>query len=45
MTFDFGNPTRNTGTFFQNMAGKFRHRYNRRQIDSRDVEITNKALF
>lgn len=42
MVFDFGNPTRNTGRFFQNMEGQFRKRYNRRWIDSRDVEQTNK---
>ena len=45
MTFDFGNPTRNSGRFFENMEGKFRHRYIRRSIDSRTVSITNKALF
>jgi len=45
MTFDFGNPTRNTGRFFENMQGRFRHRYLRRHIDSRDVKITNKRLF
>ena len=45
MTFDFGNPTRNTGRFFENMQGRFRHRYTRRHIDSRDVKITNKRLF
>ncbi len=45
MTFDFGNPTRNVGRFHQNMQGKFRHRYTRKFIDSRDVEQTNKALF
>jgi hypothetical protein len=45
MTFDFGNPTRNTGRFFENMQGRFRHRYMRRHIDSRDVKITNKRLF
>lgn len=45
MTFDFGNPTRNTGRFFENMQGRFRHRYIRRYIDSRDVKITNKRLF
>lgn len=45
MTFDFGNPTRNTGRFYQNMEGRFRTRYHRRWIDSRDVEQTNKALF
>lgn len=45
MTFDFGNPTRNSGRFFQNMKGRFRHRYIRRQIDSRTVPQTNKGLF
>jgi len=45
MTFDFGNPTRNSGRFFENMEGKFSRRYHRRWIDSRDVEQTNKALF
>ncbi len=45
MTFDFGNPTRNTGRFYENMQGRFRHRFNRRFIDSRDVKITNKELF
>lgn len=45
MTFDFGNPTRNSGRFYQNMRGRFRHRYVRREIDSRDVEGTNKELF
>ena len=42
---DFGNPTRNTGRFHQNMIGRHRHRYKRRHIDSRDVEQTNKELF
>ncbi len=42
MTFDFGNPTRNSGMFFQQMVGRFRHRFIRRTIDSREVEITNK---
>jgi len=45
MTFDFGNPTRNTGRFYQNMHGRFKTRYHRRWIDSRDVEQTNKDLF
>ena len=45
MVFDFGNPTRNTGRFFENMQGRFRHRYKRRFIDSRTVKITNKDLF
>tara|TARA_R110000744_G_scaffold143480_2_gene255411 strand:- start:644 stop:2140 length:1497 start_codon:yes stop_codon:yes gene_type:complete len=45
MTFDWGNPTRNSGRFFENMEGRFRHRLIRRSIDSRDVAITNKRLF
>ena len=45
MTFDWGNPTRNSGRFFENMLGKFRHRFIRRHIDSRDVAITNKEVF
>lgn len=42
MVFDFGNPTRNTGRFFENCAGKFKHRFIQRKIDSRAVAITNK---
>jgi len=42
MVFDFGNGTRNSGHFFENCAGRFRHRYKVRSIDSRDVAITNK---
>lgn len=42
MSFDFGNPTRKTGFFYENTAGKFAHRYITRMIDSRDVAITNK---
>jgi hypothetical protein len=45
MSFDFSNPTRNSGRFKENMEGRHRERYIRRQIDSRDVEITNKRLF
>ena len=45
MTFDFGNPTRNSGRFHGNMIGRFRSGYIRRFIDSRDVEQTNKGLF
>jgi len=45
MTFDFGNPTRNSGRFYENMVGRFRHRFKRRFIDSRDVLITNKKLL
>ena len=42
MVFDFGNPTRNSGAFFENCIGSRRHRYNVITIDSRDVSITNK---
>lgn len=42
MVFDFGNPTRNSGPFFENTIGRFSHRYTTRTIDSRDVAITNK---
>ena len=45
MTFDFGNPTRNTGQFYDNMEGDQKHRYIRRFIDSRTVAITNKKHF
>ena len=37
----FGNPTQATGRFFD-CFNKFRHRWITRQIDSRDVEITDK---
>ena len=37
----FGNPTRNTGWFHAAFHGQ-RHRWTTRQIDSRDVAITNK---
>jgi len=39
--FVFGNPTRNTGRFFE-CFNKLRHRWSGRQIDSRTVQITNK---
>jgi hypothetical protein len=45
MTFDWGNPTRATGRFHQQMMGKLRHRYITRTIDSRDVAITNKDVL
>lgn len=44
MIFLFGNPTRNTGRF-RETHGRLKHRWTTRQIDSRDVEGTNKALF
>lgn len=45
MAFDFGNPTQNSGRFFEHCIGNQAHRYNVRMIDSRDVSITNKKLF
>lgn len=43
MVFDFGNGTRNSGMFFENCVGRYKDRYLVRMIDSRDVQITNKA--
>lgn len=45
MIFDFGNPTRNSGAFFENMMGKSAHKYKKRFIDARTVEITNKQFL
>jgi len=45
MTFDFGNPDKNSGAFFENTVGKRKHRHIVRQIDSREVAITNKAYL
>lgn len=45
MSFDFGNPTRKSGYFYENCVGSFKHRYIVRQIDSRSVYITNKKYF
>lgn len=42
MQFNFGNPTRNTGAF-RECWRKFRHRWKTYKVDSRDVQITNKA--
>jgi hypothetical protein len=40
----FGNPTRNTGRFRECFAGgRFAHRWQGRQVDSRSVAMTNKA--
>jgi hypothetical protein len=45
MQFIFGNPTRNSGGFFERCEGKLKHRYHVRHIDSRSVAITNKNYF
>lgn len=39
----FGNPTRNSGKFYEAITGA--NRWKKRQIDSRTVEGTNKALL
>jgi hypothetical protein len=44
MIFAFGNPTRNSGWFFEAFNGQ-RHRWIGKQIDSREVQITNKATI
>lgn len=44
MKFAFGNPTVNAGWFFD-CFNKQRHRWIVRQIDSRDVQITNKRFL
>ncbi len=45
MIFDFGNPTRNSGRFYENCEGRFKDQYIQRAIDSRDVQITNKEFY
>jgi len=45
MSFDFGNPTRKSGYFYENTIGKYSDRFITRQIDSRSVKITNKSYI
>lgn len=44
MKFAFGNPTQNSGWFYEAFHRQ-RHRWITRQIDSRDVAITNKTTL
>ncbi|KKJ78638.1 terminase [Kiloniella litopenaei] len=44
MRFVFGNPTRNSGRFFE-CFNRLRHRWKTRQIDSRSVRGTNQKLM
>lgn len=44
MVFAFGNPTQNTGWFYDCFHA-MRHRWNTQQIDSRTVQITNKEFI
>jgi hypothetical protein len=45
MSFDWGNPTRKSGEFYENTVGDNKHRFITRCIDSRTVQITNKDLI
>ena len=40
----FGNPTRNTGRF-RECFGRFRHRWQTAQVDSRQAAMTNKTII
>ena len=42
--FCFGNPTRNSGSFF-NTFGKLKHRWATYRVDSRTAKMTNKRLI
>ena len=44
MMFAFGNPTQNTG-WFKDCFNAQSHRWNTQQIDSRNVQITNKVFL
>lgn len=39
----YGNPTRNTGRFYEAIEGRFRNSWTHRAIDSRTVKRTNKS--
>lgn len=43
MLFAFGNPTRNTGKFYEIAFGAARHRWNQRSIDARNCRFPNKV--
>lgn len=45
MIFAFGNPTRNTGQFYESCFGNKRHRWNHGSIDSRTSGISNKKTI
>jgi hypothetical protein len=45
MIFAFGNPTRNTGKFFEATYGREKHRWISRAIDSRQSAFTNKQVI
>lgn len=39
----FGNPTQNTGRFFESCFGRLKHRWRVRSIDSRTAKMTDKS--
>lgn len=45
MIFAFGNPTRNTGAFYEACFGNKQHRWNHGSIDSRTSGISNKTTI
>jgi hypothetical protein len=48
MWFDWGNPTRKSGYFYENTVGQYRHRFNTRSVNSMDCYIAggkDKELF
>ena len=45
IVLDFGNPTRNSGSFYENCVGRSSHRYKFRSIDSRTAALPNKAYL
>jgi hypothetical protein len=45
MTFRFGNPTRNSGSFYQACFGSARDRWDTVIVDSRTSKFSNKALI
>lgn len=45
MIFAFGNPTKNTGMFYEANFGNKRHRWNHGSIDSRTSGISNKETI
>lgn len=43
--FAFGNPTKNSGNFYEACFGRDQHRWNSRSIDSRSSSLTNKSTI
>ena len=45
MTLDFGNPTQNTGYFYENMMGKYKGQFIKYFIDRRNVHLGDKTYI